>query len=370
MMAEKWVDRAPFDDSKVAPAEEDHNEPPGRDQMEAAFNAEGDVLFDTASSLQVASSNESDDRKPAARPTQPHPFDVSLDSSLFDLPEQEPPRKRSRTDDTEGAMPSLDDTEGVMPDLEPSGPVEYLVPNVARMPRHEHPGQLCMGLELPYSAHADATPRTVFRHPDLHASHDPYTNSSPGYAYHLLRSPPTRGMHQRSHGSPHYQVHEGHRYPQQHMMHHPQYYSFNNAPVAAEHYHRHAAGSPDEGHPSTETSTGENLREFRRGPSSEELENAKTPRARTALQTWYQRLEDLYRYKVVRGDCEYSMSCSCISLACKAITRAHTIVLVFSLSPTGNVPQKYQGEFLDSPRHLQRFKKLDFTHFLSTRRAS
>ena len=57
-------------------------------------------------------------------------------------------------------------------------------------------------------------------------------------------------------------------------------------------------------HESTTTSSGEHSAQFHRGPSLEELENARTARARGALQTWYQRLEDLYRYKMENGHCK------------------------------------------------------------------
>ena len=49
---------------------------------------------------------------------------------------------------------------------------------------------------------------------------------------------------------------------------------------------------------------GEHSAHFHSGPSLEELENARTARARGALQTWYQRLEDLYRYKMENGHCK------------------------------------------------------------------
>lgn len=278
------MDRTVDDNKSTSSTEEEQQEPddqPGQVTLEEPdlFKGKVDALFG-------ASSSESDDRKPEAQRTrkQPHPYEdalgpldeETLDEGLFadfgHLPEPQNKRTRIAQADIASSMPSLP-----------------RVDSAARMPNHIHPG---MHLEMPYPSHAIGTPPAM-HHPNLHATHNPYANPSPGYASYL-HSSPNPGIPQRRHESPHRMVYTDHPYPQQHMM-RPRYYDMAEP--------RHEAGIPVETR--SQMLTGENPREFRRGPSPDELANARTARARAALTTWYLRLEDLYRYKVEKGHCEY-----------------------------------------------------------------
>lgn len=77
---------------------------------------------------------------------------------------------------------------------------------------------------------------------------------------------------------------------------------------------------------------------------SQALSEAPNDRSRAALETWYKRLNDLYQYKKMYGDCTfhicYKKYCFFLHYLCRLLTR------YFLLFFTGNVPQKYE---LDPP---------------------
>jgi len=109
------------------------------------------------------------------------------------------------------------------------------------------------------------------------------------------------------------------------------------------------------------TSGGEFSSQFRRGPSQEELEEARTQRARGALTTWYQRLEDLYRYKMKHGHCRYCATMIALIAFLDHCSPFFFFLFSYDLSHTGNVPQKF------SPNHAlgiwvnkQRMEKKSF----------
>ena len=52
-----------------------------------------------------------------------------------------------------------------------------------------------------------------------------------------------------------------------------------------------------------QTRSGESTSQLRCSPTAQELYEAKTPRAREALDTWYSRLQELIKYKIQHGDC-------------------------------------------------------------------
>ncbi|CAB9514981.1 helicase [Seminavis robusta] len=293
-MAEKWVDRDLSEVEQDAAVESKRSEsgddepeeqaPHDADAVEAAFrNEAGDFAplsiaedddrkppaRETGSSFQVddlerdpLSISEDDDRKPPARAVE-RSFQVDdlqsghLDNTLFALESGDedlmgPASKRARTTQASG---------------------------FASMPSHDHAHHFQMSMHFPYSP------------PVNHPGAPRFPEA--GYEYpHYASMPPAHAPSSSGYPSHH------HYPPSQHAIERPMPHSSQPGMVQGVAYGSPVAGTRPR------TATGEDTREVpSRGPTDDELEEARTERARNALHTWYHRLNDLRQYRLDQGDC-------------------------------------------------------------------
>jgi hypothetical protein len=240
---------------------------------EAAFKLEAPDFDDP-----FPSTSDSEDRKLAAGEESKH--------SLDDLVENDEETKRSLEDLEHGRLDthlfSLDDGEDP-----PTKRARTFHPRIAHISSHDHANQFHMSMNFPPYA-SPVSHSAPYQH-QLHYEYPAYASLPPTYA----SSPPAG--YPNSHHYPHLMDHQ--MAPPHHMHHHMAHYSHPGAPG-------YASSSPIR---TVNTASGENSRELPfRGPSVDELEAARTARARSALHTWYQRLEELFEYKQANGNCKQS----------------------------------------------------------------
>jgi hypothetical protein len=280
-MSERWVgprikeEPSPGGDSdtKLPPtAGDDHL---GTGGFESGPEELGDSLL-AASPDNGTSSPEDLDRKPAAR-EEIHHLDAFSPQYFESSDETESANKRQRTTrrNSGASFPTY----------------------------HDPPDQFVMDLGQ-FDSSSPGTMQRNFNPPPPELFEGAAVGS-PHYAYvHPPPVPPVASLPPQHYGSPslQYRAHPGHPYHYQMM----QSMSYSSPPPHPPHPPHHPP--PPIPAPEVErqpaTSTGEHSSQFRRGPSQAELEAARTARARQALQTWYRRLEDLYRYKLENGDCK------------------------------------------------------------------
>lgn len=234
--------------------------------------------------LDIDGSDE--DRKPPSRLHMHHPMNDAINAELFD--HESPNVKRSRhAQDSLARTPS----QG----------------SLAHVPEH--------AFDTTYSFVQMSPSGQSYQ--GAHSSHHHAIQNSYGYYDSSYPSQYTVPSHYHYSTHPYYQQHSQSYMMQQATAHLP--YASGAAVHPANHdpgqHHDSGQHVDHPQHPgyaqhaseqeATTTSSGEHSAQFNRGPSLEELENAKTARARGALQTWYQRLEDLYRYRMENGHCEF-----------------------------------------------------------------
>jgi hypothetical protein len=240
---------------------------------EAAFKLEAPDFDDPFPS----STSDSEDRKPPAR--------EETKTSLDYLVANDEETKRSLDDLVHGRLDTtlfaLDDSEEP-----PSKRARPFHASIAPLPSHEHANQFHMSMNFPPYA-SPVNHSAPYQHQRYEYS--TYPSLPPPYA----PSPPA--------GYPpchHYPHMIEHPLAQPHPMHHPMAPHYTGHPGVP----GYASSSPAR---TVNTASGENPRELPfRGPSADELEAARTARARSALHTWYQRLEELFRYKQANGNCK------------------------------------------------------------------
>ena len=272
-MEERWVDHNPGDNDEKSATSLEAEDPltVASGSMDpslpaaAAFNSEEtNEDYDESNSLAPESPTDSEDRKPAARERMPHPYDHIFASDV----EQDHRRHPGRPDSQEAAA-----------DLADQFQVSFGIPFAAASPSDQY--------QRMYDTQHGANSHFAY-HPSMTVQHDapppvpPYASYPSYHSHHhqMMQQPmpPIGGTYyspgpsRREAPQAVEQIHPASRLqPRQHLATPPR----NNSPAA-----------------------------FRRSPSPEELEEARTARARQALQTWYKRLADLYRYKLLNGNCK------------------------------------------------------------------
>ena len=265
-MAEKWIDRSPVDDDKNNATMQDDGGPGPAPAHVPSIEATSDFVHSFPSSpgdrpSSPTNSDDEDQKPPARQDLDTHPFDILRD---IDVPEVQ--LETGRASD--------------------QFPMSFGF-SAASPPTHHYVYQQ----QRIYDHQVNVSPTYNF----FHNSNLPATVPAPHEA--SPQAPPYASLHYHQHH---------HMAQQQHMVH----MNYHTAAVAARPEPSHARAQEPPQYPTT--STGEHSSQFPRGPSQEELEEAKTSRARLALQTWYKRLEDLCRYRVKHGHCKLLYDCSAL----------------------------------------------------------
>jgi hypothetical protein len=215
------------------------------------------------------SDSDLDDRKLPARDLEQHPYDA-LSPDLFDT------RAGTSHDGSSPLGSHHDPADHFQMELMPSSYTDHHA--FQHGYHYTHPG-------------APRSPEyaTSMRHASPHASMPTPQRSHPQLAYSPYHHPyavqPTPiAVHQSS----------------------PHVMAYSAASATMDTRYNPVSSPPAHLHAQPATSTGENSSQFRRSPTDEELDDCKTARARQALMTWYQRLEDLYKYRLEHKHCKYA----------------------------------------------------------------
>ena len=233
-----------------------------------------------------------DERKRPARLTMNHPLNDAIDAELFDRDSPSAKRLRHNSQGNQARTPSRTPSHGSLAvaheheydmtlQMNPLSPSEYAYHGGYA---YQHPVGNYGCYETPYSGQYVSESHPPYSvHPYYQQQHHQQAHAQASY----MMQQPTSQMPQM----PYAQAAASHPRNYDHVQH-------------SGHLHHHEHDQQPVERETTATSSGEHSAQFNRGPSLEELENARTARARGALQTWYQRLEDLYRYRMENGDCK------------------------------------------------------------------